>query len=865
MSTTKMSARNGEGTPSLRRGVALAAALVAVGAVAQPATADPCGMVPPVYTGPGRPIERVGTQKTYVFYRKGVESIAIRPGFRGKVDQFGMLIPFPSVPELRKLPDNIFAHVKAAIDPPEVVMYVYRRRYRPNARPSVHRSAKIAVGAGGLRYDQVKVLKQEAVGMYEVAVLAAGSATALKRWMDQHHYTYPKGMDQPCNDYVKLGWCFVAVKTRVGQKKGVNPRPGMRRVRSKLPRGATFNGAVQAMGFRFRTKKLVVPMRLSAFNAGRLRNIVYIVADGPRRIEQIPKKYVMRQIRGREIYRNLTAPLPLRVIGGTIKQLHPNQRRSLQRRRDPKPFTKHAATLFASDLLAVRRRRLSHPFEEQKKALLAIGERLGLRGAEIDRLNRQVLAKAEGKAVKTALRGIEQMTLTVVDGDFRRDVIGKENLSFAHYRMPKDRNNRKHYDARREGPGYVNNGGILYRGGQGAAPQTRAKARAAGSPLSAISSGAGALLLGLFGLGWFVVGRVRWRRRARHARRARDARRAGLLSLALLIGVGLAVPTVAEAATIAELIKQLGHSKRAEQAAALKQLIARGKAAVRPLMNEAYDGDNSVRRGWALVALGEIGDRSIEKDLIRLCQNPNHPPLVRTWAAAVRVKLAKTSKELLALASLIRSYPALRRPLSRRLAKAFAGRKGPKAAEQMIAATARLYQLRRLLAPAIIAVGAKSLVKVMVSSKDQKVRRYAASYLGTIGIEDYKGVATRVIQVYRFRPQAQRVPWHGGPLFVPGLRWKRGEARKLVDALVRWHLWADVQGKPALKRPIHNNLRSLNLARAAGYKSPGWRTVDTERWLQIWGEAIGRSRLRVLLLEQGYGTYRKYKKVLERL
>jgi len=33
--------------------------------------------------------------------------------------------------------------------------------------------------------DQVQVLKEEAVGMYEVAVLSAGSAEALKKWMDK--------------------------------------------------------------------------------------------------------------------------------------------------------------------------------------------------------------------------------------------------------------------------------------------------------------------------------------------------------------------------------------------------------------------------------------------------------------------------------------------------------------------------------------------------------------------------------------------------------------------------------------------------------------------------------------------------------
>src|SRR4030042_2012461 len=86
------------------------------------AWADPCGMWPPVYLGEGPPIMRVGAQMTYVFYKDGVETFAIRPGFSGKVDDFGMLIPFPTPPALRKLPDHVFQHIAAAIDPPEGVV-----------------------------------------------------------------------------------------------------------------------------------------------------------------------------------------------------------------------------------------------------------------------------------------------------------------------------------------------------------------------------------------------------------------------------------------------------------------------------------------------------------------------------------------------------------------------------------------------------------------------------------------------------------------------------------------------------------------------------------------------------------------------
>ena len=416
--------------------------------------ADPCGMVPPIYTGPGSPITRVGAQKTYVFFKDGVESFVIRPGFSGKVDEFGMLIPFPSVPAIRKMPDEIFPHVAAAIDPPEVVVDLSPRRDVYFSRSLGRQQSQASGEKRKLAFDTVKVLKQEAVGMYEVTVLAAGSPKALKKWLDDHGYQYPKGMDKPCQDYVDARWCFVAVKTKVGQKKGVEPKPGQRRVNSKLPSGATFDGNVQAMGFRFKTDKLVVPMRLSAFNEGRLRNIVYLLTDSPRRIRSIPEEYVVRQLAGVDLHRNVTGPLPLRIIGGTEADIPQYRRKTLAKERDPKPHSGAARDLFASDLQSVRSGQLALAYEEREKELLAIGERFGLRGKEIDGLNGKAL---QGEREKTVAKGLDDlkktMTLTVVDGDFPREVLAKQNLAFDDYRMPARRNRPETYDAKKNGPG----------------------------------------------------------------------------------------------------------------------------------------------------------------------------------------------------------------------------------------------------------------------------------------------------------------------------------------------------------------------------------------------------------------------------
>src|SRR6059036_98567 len=108
-------------------------ALIAVGGVCglagSVALADPCGMVPPIYVTDNTSLVRVGDEQTYVFYKDGIETFVIRPGFSGKVEDFGMLISFPTPPALRKVSEDIFPQIAKAVDPPEVVIDVRQRLY----------------------------------------------------------------------------------------------------------------------------------------------------------------------------------------------------------------------------------------------------------------------------------------------------------------------------------------------------------------------------------------------------------------------------------------------------------------------------------------------------------------------------------------------------------------------------------------------------------------------------------------------------------------------------------------------------------------------------------------------------------------
>jgi len=417
-----------------------------------PALADPCGMVPPAWTSPSdTPIRRVGPQKTYVFHSDGIETMVLRPGFSGKVAQFGMLIPFPSPPAIRKVPDETFAHIQNAIDPPEIPLWV---RPRPRPRPMMRRSKSMMPQAAAadegltLKKEEVRVLSREALGMYEVAVLEAGSAKALKKWMDKQEFRYPEGMDEVVDDYVDDRWCFVAVKAKVGAKVGVKPQPGMRKVDSSIPKGTGFDGAVQAMGFRFKSKKLVVPMRLSAFNPGERRNIVYLLTERPKRLRGIDRSSVVRQVSGKDMVRNVTTPLPVRVMDGSVREVKQHHIDQLRPRRDSDSYLSIARELFASDLRAVYDGKLIHDHEKLEKKLLNISEELGLRGKEIDKQHKAVVEEKGEIIYEKTVKMLKGMTMTVIDADFPQKFVADDNLYFVNYRMKKRRNTTEFYDAK---------------------------------------------------------------------------------------------------------------------------------------------------------------------------------------------------------------------------------------------------------------------------------------------------------------------------------------------------------------------------------------------------------------------------------
>jgi hypothetical protein len=323
--------------------------------------------------------------------------------------------------------------------------------------------------------------------------------------------------------------------------------------------------------------------------------------------------------------------------------------------------------------------------------------------------------------------------------------------------------------------------------------------------------------------------------------------------LCCAVALTLALPVTANSdKEIAKLIAQFSDDEKAM--AAVDKVSKMGPRAVDQLKGLALERQDTVARGWAIAALGYIGDENAKAALKKIAADGKNSQLVRTWAQAAQIEAAKNFDELVALAPLANSQRALMRPLQKRMSVLAADAN----VEDLLTMAISNYQLQPSLTGPILDRGAEPLVTAMATSKNQQVRRQAAAYLGTlanrVGVET---VAKLVIDRYRFKKGAKDVAWAGGPLFVPGIQYDQKNARKLVTELLKWHVWCDMKGKAPQQQQIHNNIRGVGIARMGGYPPQLGRT-DVHTWLRVWKDTVGASKVKAMLKEVGApAKYRK--------
>lgn len=226
---------------------ALLAAAAAAAALAP--TLSTHAMCPP-FTRPEQIVDVDGDQRVFIYHRNGVQDLVLQTSVKGSGSDFGMLLPLPSVPDIRKVEFAFFDEL----------------HQMTRTRDVAWKAQAEGLGAGRMMDDnvgleRVEVLKNELVGPFETVVLKAKKMDALIDWLKENHYQVHESDRTLMKHYLDLDWFFVAVKM------------------SPQAQGKPWDGRAQPVGFRFPTKDIVLPTRMASRVPNGMAFTIYVLTN----------------------------------------------------------------------------------------------------------------------------------------------------------------------------------------------------------------------------------------------------------------------------------------------------------------------------------------------------------------------------------------------------------------------------------------------------------------------------------------------------------------------------------------------------------------------------------------------------------
>lgn len=208
-------------------------------------------------------------QKAIIVYDHGREDLLLQVKYEGRLQNFGWLIPVPSLPEVQRGWMAPFYELSRLTQNPFAGMTAGTPRI------------------GGVRSEQVNVVEIKTVGVYEVAILSAHDALSLERWLGSNGYSGPEGRSQVLDDYVNKGWFFVAVKIQLDRessfKQSSTPNqddPEREREHQAL-QAAMSSGELHPLRISFDTPQCIFPLKVSAVGAKPAEVSLYVLASEP--------------------------------------------------------------------------------------------------------------------------------------------------------------------------------------------------------------------------------------------------------------------------------------------------------------------------------------------------------------------------------------------------------------------------------------------------------------------------------------------------------------------------------------------------------------------------------------------------------
>jgi len=205
-----------------------------------------------------RPLIYEISHRSIVIYDRENQKVGLIPqiSFRGRPQDFCVVIPTPTAPKLNTVTQEVFYEVEQLTDS------IWRER------GSGCFSGDIFGTDNGYDYAEstdIDIINEQSVGVFNAVTLSADKPDALINWLQENEYRYNVQDKDVIDYYIQRGWVFTVIKMEGSSEPGISEY---------------YRYNINPILFRYSASSLVYPVRLSSINAGDRTDIVtYVLSD----------------------------------------------------------------------------------------------------------------------------------------------------------------------------------------------------------------------------------------------------------------------------------------------------------------------------------------------------------------------------------------------------------------------------------------------------------------------------------------------------------------------------------------------------------------------------------------------------------
>ena len=211
------------------------------------------------------------TQKAIIVYDQGREDLLLQVKYEGPLEDFGWLVPVPSLPTVER----------GSMEPFYELSELTQKQFG-GVTLSVKRG-----GEGG-EPDRVRVIETKTVGAYEVAILSSKDAGSLRHWLESHGYSVPQDRSILVEEYVRQGWYFIAARIQLDRDPAFklvstsSPTNNQAQTRSRqVLQQRLSSGELHPLRISFDTPRCIFPLKISAVGGKSSQVSLYVLSAEP--------------------------------------------------------------------------------------------------------------------------------------------------------------------------------------------------------------------------------------------------------------------------------------------------------------------------------------------------------------------------------------------------------------------------------------------------------------------------------------------------------------------------------------------------------------------------------------------------------